>query len=96
MSEPQPVQPGTVPARLCTAAAVALTRWDPHTFGIVDILARVAPGPGRPDSADLWDAVVTHLGEELTVPWERTPGRTRADVAAMLRAAAATTEEPQR
>lgn len=70
------------------SAAVALTRWDPHTFGIVDILDRVAPATGRPDATDLWDAVVTHLGEELTVPWERKPGRTRQQVADMLRSAA--------
>ena len=46
-----------------------------------------APRDGsRPDPTDLWDAVVTHLGEEMTVAWERQPGRTPADVAALLRA----------
>jgi hypothetical protein len=71
------------------AATIAEARWTPGPdgFGIVDILA-AAMGGGRPDSIDLWDVVVTHLGEQLTVPWERQPGRTREEVAAMLRAAA--------
>ncbi|MET9222397.1 hypothetical protein ABZX65_27035 [Streptomyces sp. NPDC003300] len=76
-----------IASMLRSAAALASTRWDPHGFSIADILDRVAPGGERPDGIDLWDAVVTHLGEELTVPWERKPGRTRTEVAAMLRVA---------
>lgn len=73
------------------AADLAETHWTPgpNGRGICALLAMAAPRDGqRPDDVDLWDTVVTHLGEELTVPWERQPGRTRADVAAMLRAAA--------
>lgn len=76
---------------LRAAAALAETQWTPHPDGpgICSLLAMAAPQDGsRPDATDLWDAVVTHLDEELTVPWERQPGRTRDDVAAMLRAAA--------
>ncbi|WNI19152.1 hypothetical protein [Actinacidiphila sp. ITFR-21] len=78
-----------IPPRLEAAAALAATHWDPHTCSIGDLLDRVALPVGRPDAVDLWDAVVTHLGDELTVPWELRPGRTRAEVAAMLHAAAA-------
>lgn len=76
---------------LRTAADLAEAHWspDPNGPGICSLLAMAAPADGRrPDETDLWDAVVTHLGEELTVAWERRPGRTGADVAAMLRAAA--------
>lgn len=75
-------------AALHQAADIAETRWDPDGFGIVHILEAAAPPGSSPDHVDLWDTVVTHLREELTVPWEQRPGRTRADVAAMLRAAA--------
>lgn len=74
------------------AADLAEAQWspEPNGPGICSLLAMAAPqDDSRPDNADLWDAVVTHLDEELTVPWEQQPGRTRADVAAMLRAAAA-------
>ncbi|CAM5265403.1 DUF6197 family protein [Streptomyces fumanus] len=74
------------------AADLAVDRWtaDPNGPGICSLLALVAPQDGsRPDETDLWDVVVTHLDEEPTVSWERRPGRTPADVAAMLRAAAA-------
>jgi hypothetical protein len=76
---------------LRAAAALAEAHWspDPGGPGICSLLAMAAPADGRrPDETDLWDAVVTHLGEELTVTWEQRPGRTGADVAAMLRAAA--------
>lgn len=76
------------------AADLAETHWtpDPNGPGICSLLGQAAPHDGRrPDATDLWDAVVTHLGEEMTVAWERQPGRTRADIAAMLRAAAPTT-----
>lgn len=79
-------------AALRQAADLAETHWtpDPNGPGICTLLAMAAPRDGgHPDETDLWDAVVTRLGEELTVTWERRPGRTRADVAAMLRAAAA-------
>lgn len=73
------------------AANLAETHWspDPDGPGICHLLAMAAPSDGsRPDETDLWDAVVTHLDEEMTVAWERKPGRVRGDVAAMLRAAA--------
>jgi hypothetical protein len=75
---------------LRAAAELAEAHWspDPNGPGICSLLAMAAPADGRrPDGTDLWDAVVTHLGEELTVTWERCPGRTANDVAAMLRAA---------
>ncbi|QQZ56880.1 hypothetical protein IFE09_27155 [Streptomyces microflavus] len=78
-------------AALHRAADLAETHWtpDPNGPGICSLLGQAAPGDGsRPDETDLWDAVVTHLNEEMTVAWEQQPGRTRADVAAMLRAAA--------
>jgi len=78
-------------AGLRTAAELAEAHWtpDPNGPGICSLLAMAAPADGqRPDETDLWDAVVTHLDEEMTVVWERRPGRTRANVAAMLRAAA--------
>lgn len=87
-----------IPAMLRTAAVIASTRWDPNPqgFGVCSALAAATTHDGRPDETDLWDAVVTHLGEELTVSWERKPGRTRADVAAMLQEAAASAEGVQR
>jgi hypothetical protein len=79
-------------AALHRAADLATTRWnpDPNGPGICSLLAMAAPQDGsRPDETDLWDAVVTYLGEEMTVTWERRQGRTRADVADLLRAVAA-------
>ena len=76
---------------LHAAATLAETHWtpDPNGPGICTLLAMAAPQDGsRPDDTDLWDAVVTHLDEEMTVAWERKPGRTRDDVANMLRSAA--------
>lgn len=76
--------------RLRVAADLAETHWspDPNGPGICSLLGMAAPADGqRPDETDLWDAVVTHLDEELTGTWERRPGRTGADVASMLRAA---------
>jgi hypothetical protein len=76
---------------LLAAAELAEAHWspDPNGPGICSLLAMAAPTDRRhPDKTDLWDAVVTHLDEEMTVTWERHPGRTGADVAAMLRAAA--------
>ncbi|MEU3203542.1 hypothetical protein ABZ702_06595 [Streptomyces cyaneofuscatus] len=78
-------------ASLHRAADLAEAHWtpDPNGPGICTLLGQAAPRDGsRPDETDLWDAVVTHLNEEMTVAWEQRPGRTRADVAAMLRAAA--------
>ncbi|WP_411078507.1 hypothetical protein [Streptomyces sp. cmx-10-25] len=80
-------------AALHRAADLAAAHWtpEPNGPGICSLIAMAAPQDGsRPDEADLWDAVVTHLGEEMTVAWERRPGRSHADVAAMLRAAADT------
>ncbi|MFL1903121.1 hypothetical protein ACJWDR_29050 [Streptomyces tauricus] len=82
----------TTAAALRAAADLAETQWTPHPDGpgICTLLAAAAPSDGsRPDETDLWDAVVTHLDEQMTVAWERQPGRTRGDVAAMLRRAAA-------
>ncbi|MFJ4787625.1 hypothetical protein [Streptomyces sp. NPDC088794] len=87
-------QHAAIPAKLRAAADLAEAHWtpDPDGPGICSLLAMAAPANGeRPDETDLWDAVVTHLNEEMTDAWERRPGRTRADVAAMLRAAAAAT-----
>lgn len=88
----------TIPTLLRAAADVAATRWnpDPNGFGVCSALAAVATHEGRPDETDLWDAVVTHLGEEMTVSWERRPGRTRAEVTDMLRAAATAAEGVRR
>ncbi|WP_030574573.1 DUF6197 family protein [Streptomyces aureocirculatus] len=85
-------RPTGLDAALRNAADLGETQWtpDPNGPGICSLLALAAPSDGRrPDETDLWDAVVTHLDEELTVTWEQCPGRTRGDVAAMLRAAAA-------
>lgn len=82
---------------LRAAAELAEAHWnpDPNGPGICSLLTMAAPADGRrPDETDLWDAVVTHLGEELTVTWEQRPGRTGADVAAMLRAAADDSSDP--
>lgn len=69
--------------------------WDPETNWIlaaIDRAANYVPGCGSPDASDTtvdaWDALVTHLDEQLVVPWERESGRTQADVVAALRAAA--------
>lgn len=76
---------------LRAAADLAEIHWssDPNGPGICSLLSMAASDDGRrPDTTDLWDAVVTHLNEEMTATWERRPGRTRAEVASMLRAAA--------
>jgi hypothetical protein len=92
---PTPEQLDEIQARaaaLRRAADLAVTHWnpDPNGPGICTLLAMAAPQDGsRPDETDLWDAVVTHLGEEMTVAWERRPGRSSSDVEAMLRAASA-------
>ncbi|MFJ2675091.1 hypothetical protein [Streptomyces sp. NPDC087525] len=86
-----PMTESTLTAALHRAADLAEAHWTPgpNGSGICSFLAKAAPRDGsRPDETDVWDAVVTHLGEEMTVAWERHSGRTRADVAAMLRAAA--------
>ncbi|MFJ9037429.1 hypothetical protein ACIRF8_12680 [Streptomyces sp. NPDC102406] len=90
MPDQQPAS--DISASLHAAADLAPAHWTPDPIGpgICSLLAMAASTDGgRPDETDLWDAVVTHLGEELTVSWERHPGRTGADVATMLRAAAA-------
>ncbi|MER7971038.1 hypothetical protein ABTX35_18925 [Streptomyces sp. NPDC096080] len=94
-NSPQEGTPVTTPIgeALRQAADRATACWTPEPSGpgLCSLLGEVAR-EGRLDEVDLWDAVVTHLGEELTVPWERAPGRTRTDVAAMLRAVAAGVE----
>lgn len=90
--KPDTRSPADIGTALRAAADLAETRWspDPNGPGICSLLAMTAADDGRrPDATDLWDAVVTHLDEELTTSWERRPGRTAADVASMLRAAAA-------
>lgn len=75
---------------LRAAADLAEARWHPTRFGIVSALQQAAgTGPAADDLAvDLWDAVVTHLNEQLCTAWEGEPGRTGQQVAVMLRAAA--------
>lgn len=63
------------------AADVEQNGWDPETRSLIHML-----------SVGAWDALVTHLGEQLVVSWEQAPGRTHADVLALLRAAAAAVE----
>jgi hypothetical protein len=69
--------------------------WDPLRNPIMSAIDRAAgyvPGKGSPDAErttlDAWDALVTHLGEQLVVPWEKTPGRTQRQVLHALRTAA--------
>lgn len=59
------------------ADSVAVAGWNPDRQSLIYML-----------SLDAWDALVTHLGECLVVPWERAPGRTQAEVVRTLRAAA--------
>lgn len=75
-----------------TARLLESEGWDPKSKPMISAIDRAAgyvPGKGASDAEqatlDAWDAVVTHLGEELVVPWERSPGRTQMQV---LRAAA--------
>ncbi|MGR3875756.1 hypothetical protein ACUXZZ_45305 (plasmid) [Streptomyces graminifolii] len=86
-----PVDQTAISTALRRAADLAETRWspDPNGPGICSLLEEVSPdGWDGPGVVDLWDAVVTHLGEVLTTPWELAPGRTSAEVASMLRNAA--------
>lgn len=78
-----------------TANLLEAEGWDARRNSVMDAIDRAAgyvPGKGSPDAErttiDAWDALVTHLGEQLVVPWERTPGRTQAQVVAALRGAA--------
>lgn len=78
-----------------TADLLEAEGWDPERNSVIFAIDRAAgyvPGKGTPDAEqttlDAWDALVTHLDEQLVVPWERTPGRTQADVVDALRAAA--------
>lgn len=63
------------------ASDVEQNGWDPESRSVIHML-----------SVDAWDALVTHLDEQLVVPWEQTPGRSQADVVAELRAAAEAVE----
>jgi hypothetical protein len=56
------------------AEAIERNGWHPETRSLIHML-----------SVDGWDAMVTHFGEELVVPWERAPGRTQAEVVTALR-----------
>lgn len=79
-----------------TADLLEAEGWDPERNAIIFAIDRAAgyvPGKGSPDAEETtlaaWDALVTHLGERLVVPWERTPGRTQLQVVTALRGAAA-------
>ncbi|MDT0608781.1 DUF6197 family protein [Streptomyces lancefieldiae] len=78
-----------------TADLLESEGWDPERNSVMSAIDRAAgyvPGKGSTDAEqttiDAWDALVTHLGEQLVVPWERTPGRTRLQVVSALRGAA--------
>ncbi|NUP38944.1 MAG: hypothetical protein HOY76_18495 [Streptomyces sp.] len=78
-----------------TAALLEAEGWDPERNSVMDAIDRAAgyvPGKGSTDAEETtlaaWDALVTHLGEQLVVPWERTPGRTQLQVLHALRTAA--------
>lgn len=78
-----------------TAALLETEGWDPDRNSVIFAIDRAAgyvPGKGSPDAEQTtlaaWDALVTHLGEQLAVTWERTPGRTQLQVVSALRAAA--------
>ena len=78
-----------------TASLLEAEGWDPERNSVIFAIDRAAgyvPGKGTPDAEqttlDAWDALVTHLGEQLVVPWERTPGRTPLQVMTALRRAA--------
>lgn len=75
-----------------TAALLEAEGWDPERNSVMDAIDRAAdyvPGKGSSDAEEAtlqaWDALVTHLGEQLVAPWERTPGRTQLQVLAVLR-----------
>ncbi|MFE2600159.1 hypothetical protein ACFXCZ_27330 [Streptomyces sp. NPDC059396] len=90
------VTPTRVAAVLHRAAdMLAAEGWDPHLNPVITAIDRAAgfTRPGTDTAAEettiqAWDALVTHLGEQLVVPWEDQPGRTQSDVLAALRGAA--------
>lgn len=78
-----------------TADLLQVEGWDPERNSVIFAIDRAAgyvPGKGSPDAEqttlDAWDALVTHLGEQLVVPWERQAGRTQLQVLHALRQAA--------
>lgn len=78
-----------------TADLLQAEGWDPLVNPVVSAIDRAAgyvPGKGTPDAEqttlDAWDALVTHLGNQLVVPWEQAPQRTQAHVLHALRSAA--------
>lgn len=78
-----------------TADLLEAEGWDPHTNPVVSAIDRAAgyvPGNGSVDAEqttlDAWDALVTHLGNQLVVPWEMDPQRTQLQVLWAIRSAA--------
>jgi hypothetical protein len=78
-----------------TVALLEAEGWDPLHNPIADAIDRAAgymPGKGTPDAEqatlDAWEALVTHLGDQLVVEWETAPGRTQLQVLTALRSAA--------
>jgi hypothetical protein len=78
-----------------TVALLEAEGWDPLQKPIADAIDRAAgymPGKGTPDAEqatlDAWEALVTHLGDQLVVEWETAPGRTQLQVLTALRSAA--------
>jgi hypothetical protein len=78
-----------------TADLLEAEGWDPERNSVIFAIDRAAgyvPGKGSKDAEEAtlqaWDALVTHLDEQLVVPWERTPGRTQLQVVSALRGAA--------
>ncbi|MGW6743760.1 DUF6197 family protein [Streptomyces sp. NPDC055025] len=90
------VTPSRVAAVLHQAAdTLAAEGWDPRRTPVIFAIDRAAgfTTPGVDPAAEettlrAWDALVTHLGEQLLVPWENEPGRTQVEVLAALRGAA--------
>ncbi|GGM05850.1 hypothetical protein GCM10010099_22520 [Streptomyces cinereus] len=78
-----------------TADLLEAEGWDPLLNPIMSAIDRAAgyvPGAGSTDAEEAtlqaWDALVTHLGDQLVMPWERAPGRTPLQVLTALRATA--------
>ena len=78
-----------------TASLLETEGWHPLTNPVVNAIDRAAgyvPGKGSVDAEqttlDAWDALVTHLGNQLVVPWEQAPERTQVQVLYAIRSAA--------
>jgi hypothetical protein len=78
-----------------TADLLEAEGWDPRINPVVSAIDRAAgyvPGVGSTDgeqtTLEAWDALVTYLGNQLVVPWERDPSRTQVQVLHAIRSAA--------